>query len=47
MKKKVAGNIIVVVPVDYLSESVLQKSSMWGGVGSLASHLGILDDEFE
>ena len=40
----------MVVPADYASECVLQKSSLgWKKkrIGLLASHLGILDDEFE
>ena len=43
--------ILAVVPVDYLYEYVLQKSSLGRErekiIGSLASHFGILDDEFE
>ena len=40
----------MVVPAYYASECVLQKSSLgWKKkrIGLLASHLGILDDEFE
>ena len=40
----------MVVPTDYSSEYLLQKSSLGREkkrIGSLASHLGILDDEFE
>ena len=39
----------MVVPADYSSKNVLQKSSLGRGgkrIGSLASHLGIFDDEF-
>ena len=39
----------MVVPADYSSEYELRKSSLGEKkrIGSLASHLGILDDEFE
>ena len=39
----------MLVPVDYSSEYVLQKSFFGGGgrIGSLVSHLGILYDDFE
>ena len=40
----------MVVPGDYSSKYVLQKSSLEGGkkkIGSLESHIGVLDDKFE
>ena len=40
----------MVVPEYYSSKYVLRKSSLGHGgkiIGSLASHIGILDDEFE